>query len=202
MFFRKTTLMAIAPMLVIAAAIFTGGCGGKYVPAMDIDKTGLTADQKKTLKARKMHVPCRVEVQCASVLKCIDDGAFSDDSYSYPLRSILEASFRNGAHTLFEPAGAEIIDAFTLYITVHESSLDIDGDDTNYTLQLMVRFDEPGEKKIRSLAVRKQVQIPFNGGNRIPDAVYVACREAAYDVLERLSRDPKVRKTVARFEER
>ena len=202
MFLKKTTFMATLSLLVVSASIITGGCSGKYVPTMNLSKTGLTSAQKKTLKSRRMHVPCRVEVQCASVLKCVDDGAFSDDCYSYPLRSILEGSFRNGAHTLFEPAGAEIIDAFTLYVTVHESSLDIDGDDTNYTLQLMVRFDEPGEKKIRSLAVRKQIQIPFDGGNRIPDAVYVACREAAYDVLERLSRNPKVRKTVARFEDR
>jgi hypothetical protein len=200
---RRKQILVLAAMLMAAlSTVFTSGCSSRFVPAMELNKTGLTKQQQAKLKSRKMHVPCRVEVKCANVVKCIDDGIFSDEIYTYPLRSILESSFRNGTHTLFEPAGAEIIDAFTLYITVHESSLELDDDDTNYTLQLIARFDEPGEKKIKALAVRKHVQVPFKGGNNIPDAVYKACREAAYDVLERLSRDPKVRKTVARFEDR
>ena len=199
---RRKNLLYLTTLASAVLVLFAGGCCTKFVPAMELNKTGLTPQQQKVLKSRKMHVPCRVEVKCASVVNSIDDGCFSDEVYTYPLRSILESSFRSGGHTLFEPAGAEIIDAFTLYVTVHESSLELDGDDTNYTLQLVARFDEPGEKKIKALYVTKHVQIPFEGGNKIPDAVYEACREAAYDIMERLSRDPKVRKTVARFEER
>ncbi len=181
---------------------FTTGCGTTFMPPAEPSKSDMTATQSRTLSSRKIHVPCRVEVHCADSLVGLRDSFFFTDSYRYPLQDILTNSFRSAAFKVFDTPGGEVIDAFTLHVTVPESNLDIAWGKANYLINVIVRFNEPGEKKVVAKSFQKHVQLPLNGNNHVPDSVYSACRDVAYEALKDIVRSPKVQRTVKRFEDR
>jgi len=186
---------------IIAMASITG-CNTTYMPAANPNRSDLTGAQASQLSRRKIHVPLRVEVHCANSMVGQQDSAFFTDYFYYPLQDILTNSFKNAAYQVFDPPGAEVIDAFTLHITVPESNLDIAWGDANYCLQIIVRFNEPGEKKIMALSAKKYKKIEFPEKDKVPDAVYFACRDAAFDIMKKILNNPKTWRTVKRFEDR
>jgi len=189
-------------MLGMVIASFITGCNTTYMPTADPNRSDLTAMQARQLNRRKIHVPLRVEVHCSNSMVGQQDSTFFTDYFYYPLQDILENSFKNAAYQVFDPPGAEVIDAFTLIITVPESNLDVAWGAADYCLQIIVRFNEPGEKKILALATRKYQRISFPDKNKVPDAVYFACRDAAFDIMKKILANPKTWRTVKRFEDR
>ncbi|MDD3118853.1 MAG: hypothetical protein PHQ27_06725 [Victivallales bacterium] len=191
-------------LAVMALGIVWGfsGCNSTYMPPADPNMSDLTQEQAQEIGKRKIHVPCSVEVHCANSLSGQRDSAFFTDHYYYPLRAILVNSFRNAAYQTFEPAKGEVIDSFTIYVSVQESNLDVAWGNANYQLQLIVRFNEPGEKKIMATSISKSIQLPLVSSDKVPDAIYVACRDAAFEAMQRILDNPKLWKTVKRFEDR
>lgn len=190
-------ISAIAAM----AGLITG-CGTTFMPPVEPSKSDMSAEQSRTLSSRKIHVPCRVEVHCADSLVGLRDSFFFTDSYYYPLQEILSNSFKSAAYKVFDAPGGEVIDAFTLHVTVPESNLDVAWGKANYLIQVIVRFNEPGEKKVVAKSFQKHVQLPLNGNNHVPQSVYTACRDIAFDALKDIVKNPRVQRTVKRFEER
>lgn len=185
-----------------AVCLAAAGCNATYMPAADPNRSDLVPAQAQQINAKKIHVPCRIEVHCADSMVGQRDSFFYTDYYHYPLQQILTNSFKNAAYQVFDPPGGEVIDAFNLYVTVPESNLDVAWGKANYILHVIVRFDEPGEKKVIATSIAKHVQLPFPNHNQVPDAVYQACRDAAFEAMQRIIKDPKVHKTVRRFESR
>lgn len=196
----KKKLLFISAIALITG--FTTGCGTTYMPVAETSKSDMTAEQSRTLSTRKIHVPCRVEVHCADSLVGLRDSFFFTDIYYYPLQEILTNSFRSAAFKVFDTPGGEVIDAFTLHVTVPESNLDIAWGKANYLIHVIVRFNEPGEKKVVAKSFKKHVQLPLNGNNHVPESVYKACRDIAFEALRSIVRSPKVQRTVKRFEDR
>ena len=91
---------------------------------------------------------------------------------------------------------------FNLYVTVPESYLNISSDKAEYLLHVIVTFNEPGEKKITAWSVHKHLALPYTGNKTVPDAIYQATKEVAYEVLKKLTENPKVLRTVRRFEDK
>jgi hypothetical protein len=89
-----------------------------------------------------------------------------------------------------------------MHVTVPESNLDVAWGKASYRLHVIVKFNEPGEKKITALSISKHVQVPLTDENKVPDAIYTACREAAYDAMKDLLKNPKLWATIKRFEDR
>ena len=187
---------------IMGMGIILAGCNATYMPPADPNMSDLTPQQVQEIGKRKIHVPCAVEVHCDNSLSGQRDSAFFTDYYYYPLQSILSNSFRHAAYQVFEPAKGEVIDSFTAYVTVQESTLDVAWGKANYQLQIVVRFDEPGEKKIMAVSISKSVQLPLVDNDKVPDAIYVACRDAAFEAMQKLLANPKLWKTVKRFEDK
>lgn len=178
------------------------GCNAVYMPPADPGDSDLTKEQAMKIAKRKIHVPCRVEVHCSDSLVGYRDSLFFTDSYYYPLKAILSNSFTNAAYQVFDAPGGEILDAFTVHVTVPESNLDIAWGDANYVLQVIVRLDEPGEKRITAFSVQENIKMPVNDGSKVQEPVYIACRNAAFSAMEKILKSPKLWRTVKRFEER
>ncbi|OGV50335.1 MAG: hypothetical protein A2017_15315 [Lentisphaerae bacterium GWF2_44_16] len=188
--------------IIILAALFITGCNSTFMPPADPNMSDLTKEQIQEISKRKIHVPCRVEVHCPESLVGQRNSTFFTNYYYYPLNSILTNSFRSAAYQVFDPAGGEVIDAFTMHITVPESNLDVAWGKANYHLHVILKFNEPGEKKITALSIQKHIQVPFPNDNVVPEAVYSACRDAAYEAMKELLKNPKLWATIKRFEDR
>lgn len=187
-------------LLLILSLGLAAGCNSTYMPQVDPNQSDLTPEQIKAISKRKIQVPCSINIACADNFVGVRDSLFFTDYYHYPLRSILTNSFRSAAYQVFEPAQGEVIDAFNIYVTVQEANLDIAWGKANFVLQIVMRFDEPGEKKIMSAGISKSIQLPLTGNDKVPDAVYVACRDAAFDAMQKILENPRLWTTVKRFE--
>ena len=179
------------------------GCTSVVMPPADPNKSDLTKKQAAELSRRKLHVPCRVEVHCADSLVGNSTSVWNDyDRYYYPLQDILSNSFKNAAYTAFDQPGGEIIDAFTIYVTVPESRLKVSNGEAEYNVQVIVRFLEPGEKKVTALGLKEHYEASFINEEEVPPVVYDAARDLAYRTMKKLLSSPKVIRTVKRFEDR
>lgn len=194
----KKTFIALG----IISSLYLTGCNTTYMPVANANRSDLNPAQARQLSRRKIHVPCRVEVHCANSMVGEQDSFFFTDYFYYPLQDILTNSFKNAVYQVFDPPGGEVIDAFTLHITVPESDLDIAWGDANYCIQVIARFDEPGGKKIIALSAKKFQKVNFPRKNEVPDAIYFACRDAAFDIIKKILASPKTWRTVKRFEDR
>jgi hypothetical protein len=78
----------------------------------------------------------------------------------------------------------------------------MDSSEAVYNLSLNITFEEPGEKKLTTFTIEKHVAAPVgeNPAAMVPEAIYKAIREAAMDSIAKMKLDPKVVKTVRRFE--
>jgi len=179
------------------------GCTSVIRPSANPNESDLTKSQIAQLSKRKMHVPCRVEVHCPDSLVGNSSSMHSDyDRYYYPLQDILTNSFNSAIYAAFDQPGGEIVDAFTLYVTVPESRLSVGWSEAGYNVQIIVRLDEPGEKKITALSLKQHYEKPFANEKEVPPVVYFAARELAFKTLKKLQNNPKVIRTVRRFEDR
>jgi hypothetical protein len=178
------------------------GCNSTYIPPVDPNGSDLTPEQIKAISKRKIQVPCSITISCSDSFVGVRDSLFFNDYYHYPLRAILTNSFRHAAYQVFEPAQGEVIDAFNIYVTVQEANLDIAWGKANFVLQIIMRFDEPGEKKILSCSISKRAQVPLVSNDAVPDAVYMACRDAAFETMQKILENPRLWTTVKRFENR
>jgi hypothetical protein len=198
-------LKVIFPVFTVIAALMFAGCRTNHMPPANPNKSDLTAEQKGKLSARKMHVPCRIEVHCpaslvgdrSSIFSCFDH-----HFHYYPLQDILRNSFQSAAYSVFDQPGSEVIDAFTIYITVPESRLNVSGDEAEYFVNIIVTLNEPGEKKITAWSLSKRSEAPFFNENEVPPVIYEVCRDIAYETMMKLIKNPKVLRTVKRFEDR
>ena len=59
-----------------------------------------------------------------------------------------------------------------------------------------------GEKKVTAWSFQKHVKLPFPNDNEIPEAIYTCVRNLAYETLMKMVKNPKVLRTVKRFEDR
>ncbi len=177
------------------------GCSTTHTPPADPNMTDMTKEQAAQLSQKKFHVPCRVEIHCPDSLSG-DSDAFFDHYYQYPLQEILSNGFKSAIYCSFDQPGSEIVDAFNVYVTVPESRLLYTGGEAEYYLQIIVRFNEPGEKKITAFTLEKSFQGPVVNKNAIPDVVYEGAKNLAFMTIEKIIKDPKVLKTVKRFEDK
>jgi hypothetical protein len=179
------------------------GCTSVVMPAANPNKSDLTKKQAAELSKRKLHVPCRVEVHCADSLVGNTTSMWTDyDKYYYPLQDILTNSFQSAAYIAFDQPGGEIIDAFTIYVTVPESRLNVSNGKAGYNIQIIVRFLEPGEKKITALSFKKHYEAPFVNEEEVPPVIYEAARDLAFRTMKKFLSSPKVIRTVKRFEDK
>lgn len=181
---------------------FVGGCNSTFMPPADPNMSDLTPEQSQEICKRKIHVPCAVEIHCEDGFVGQRDSAFFTNYYHYPLKSILTNSMKNATYQVFDPAGGEVIDAFTMHVTVSESNLDVAWGKANYRLQIIVKLNEPGEKKVMTVSVNKTLQEPFPDENKIPDVIYKACRDASFEAMQQILKNPKLWTTVKRFEDK
>lgn len=188
--------------LMLVSVIGLTGCSSTFMPLADPARAELKDTQSQELAKRKFQVPCRVSVHCASSLVGLRDSAFFTDYYYYPLQDILRSSFTSATYKVFEPARGEIIDSFVMHVTVPESNLDIAWGKANYVIQVIVSFNEPGGRKVMAKSFMKHVQLPLKGNNEVPEAVYQACRDVAFEALSALVESPELQRTVKRFEDR
>ncbi len=191
--------LAVIPALALMAA----GCSSVYHMSNPASSTELSQAQKSSLLAKKSSVPCRVEVICPADMVGRYDTFFTSNVCHYPLEKIIEQSFSNAVYSSFEQPGGEVLDAFTLKVEVYKSELQMDSSEATYSLTLNVTFEEPGEKKVTSFSVDKSVTAPVTAAAAtVPDAIYNGVKEAAVDTISKLKLDPKVVKTVKRFEKK
>ncbi len=173
------------------------GCGSIFYLKHSPQGAEFSATQKSALTASKSNVPCRLEVICP------DDMVGQLGRFSlahYPLKQILKDTFSNAVYAAFNQPGGEVIDAFTLRVEVFKSELDMR--EEVYTLHLLVTLQEPGEKKILTLHQEKTVHGEVKSDNDVPDIIYIAAKELAVDSVKELKSNPKVIKTISRFEEK
>ena len=189
-------------LMAAVSAVSFCGCSSIYMPAVDPNKSDLTAEQTAALSKTKFKVPCRVEVHCPDSMVGSGPNTFTEDTYHYPLQEILRNGFGSAAGKIFESPRSEVIDAFTVYVTVPESQLVVSGGVAQYTLDVIVVLKEPGEKKIDAFELKKTVELPHENKKEVPAAIYKAVQEVAFESAKKLSANPKVMKTVKRFEDR
>jgi len=192
-----------ARTLLVSALIMGAGCSSVYHMSTVNSAAELSQQQKSSLIAKKYAVPCRVEVICPADMVGKYDTFFTSNVCHYPLDKILEHSYSDAVYTAFEQPGGEVLDAFTLKIEVYKSELKMDSSEAVYNLSLNVALDEPGEKKVTTFSVEKSVTAPIKDGNPgavVPEAIYKGVKEAVIDTIGKLKNDPKVVKTVKRFE--
>lgn len=190
-------------ILIPALALATAGCSSVYYMSNPGSGSELSQPQRSALLAKKSAVPCRVEVICPPDMVGRYETFFSSNTCHYPLEKILEQSFSNAVYSAFEQPGGEVLDAFTMKVEVYKSELNMDSSDATFNLSLNVTFEEPGEKKVTSFSIEKSVTADVkNGANVVPDAIYNGVKEAAIDTINKLKMDPKVVKTVKRFEKK
>lgn len=173
------------------------GCGSTFYLKHIPQGAEFSPSQKGVLAANKSNVPCRVEVICPDDMTG-DLGYFS--RAHYPLKQILKDTFSNAVYAAFNQPGGEVIDAFTLRVDVFKSELDMHSG--VYTLHLLVTLQEPGEKKILTLHQEKTVHGEVKSDFDVPDIIYIAAKELAIESVKELKTNPKVIKTVSRFEEK
>ena len=192
------TRLILIPVLALSA-----GCSSVYHMSNSGSLTELSAQQKSELLAKKSAVPCRVEVICPADMVGRYDTFFTSNICHYPLEKIIEQGFSNAVYSAFEQPGGEVLDAFTMKVEVYKSELDMDSSEATYNISLNITFEEPGEKKVTSFSIEKSVTAPVkNGAVMVPDAIYNGVKEAAVDTINKLKMDPKVVKTVKRFEKK
>ncbi len=182
---------------ILSMVLLTTGCGSTYYLKHAPQGSEFSAAQRGVLAAHKSNVPCRVEVICPDDMVG-ELGWFS--LAHYPLKQILKDTFSNAVYSAFNQPGGEVVDAFTLQVNVFKSELDMHAG--NYTLVLLITLQEPGEKKILTLQQEKTVHGEVSSDVLVPDIVYTAAKELAIDSVKELKGNPKVIKTVSRFEEK
>lgn len=181
----------------LSILLLSTGCGSIFYLKHSPEGAEFSAAQRGALVANKSNVPCRMEVICP------DDMVGQLGRFSlahYPLKQILKDTFSNAVYAAFNQPGGEVIDAFTIRVEVFKSELDMR--EEVYTLHLLVTLQEPGEKKILTLHQEKTVHGEVKSDHDVPDIVYIAAKELAVDSVKELKSNPKVIKTVSRFEEK
>ncbi|MFA6290628.1 MAG: hypothetical protein WC637_02540 [Victivallales bacterium] len=184
-------------LFTLSLLFFSTGCGSIFYLKHSPQGAEFSAAQKGVLAANKSNVPCRLEVICP------DDMVGQLGRFSlahYPLKQILKDTFSNAVYAAFNQPGGEVIDAFTLRIEVYRSELDMR--EGLYTLHLLVTIQEPGEKKILTLHQEKTVHGEVKSDFDVPDIVYLAAKDIAVESVKELKSNPKVIKTISRFEEK
>ncbi len=189
-------------MLAICAAVVLSGCGSTMFLRHNESLAQLGSQQKSALLAKKNNVPCRIEIICPDDMTGKYSSFFSSSIVHYPLKQILRDSFNNAVYCAFEQPGGEVLDAFTLKVDVFKSQLEMDSSDANYNLYLMVTFDEPGEKKVVTIRADKMLDGAAKGRGEVPPVIYTVAKDLAIDVIKQLKEDPKVVKTISRFEKK
>ncbi len=181
----------------VCTAVFAiTGCGSTYYLKHNTASTEFSSQQKATLTSKKFAVPCRVEIICPDDLT----GTNGSSVCHYPLKKILADVFSNATYAVFEQPAGEVIDAFTVKVEVFKSELDMD--EETYSLHLLVTLEEPGEKKILTLRADKMMHGECESETMVPDLVYSAAKELAVDVMKDFRNNPKVLRTVSRFEKK
>ncbi|HBC87718.1 MAG TPA: hypothetical protein DCZ94_12235 [Lentisphaeria bacterium] len=183
--------------LLVSATVLMTGCGSTYYLKHTPQGAEFSAAQRGVLTANRSNVPCRVEVICP------DDMVGELGHFSlahYPLKQILKDTFSNAVYASFNQPGGEVVDAFTLQVNVFKSELDMH--DETYTLVLLITLQEPGEKKVLTLQQEKTMHGEVKSDELVPDIVYDAAKELAIESVKELKTNPKVIKTVSRFEEK
>ncbi len=186
----------------IIATLFLSGCGSTLYMRHNESLAELSSAQKSALLAKKNNVPCRVEIICPDDMCGKYSTTFSSNVVHYPLKQILRDSFNSAVYCAFEQPGGEILDSFTLKVDVFKSQLDMDSSDAAYTLYLMVTLDEPGEKKVVTIRADKTLDGPVKHQKEVPTVIYDVAKDLAIDVIKQLKQDPKVIKTISRFEKK
>lgn len=186
-----------------AVAFLLAGCNSAYNLMMDPVQTDFSQTQAERLGARHFRIPCRVNIQCPETMIGIRDSLFFTDTYHYPLEMILDYTFKSIAFQVFDAPGNEVVDAFTLTVTVPESILDVSWGEGNYSLTAIIRFDDPREKRLTGFSITKQVTVPMpEDESEVPACIYTACKEVAFEAMQTIIKDPRVLKTIRRYEER
>jgi len=198
------SLKSLSGILAVTVAMLIGaGCSSVYHMSNAGGGTELSPQQKSALQAKKNSVPCRVEVICPSDMTGNYESTFSNSTCHYPLENILEQCFSNAVYCAFEQPAGEVLDAFTLKVEVYKSELHMDSSEATYNLSVNVIFEEPGEKKVTSFSLDKSITAPVSAGPKtVPPAIYDAVKAIAVDAIAKLKGDPKVVKTVKRFEQK
>lgn len=188
-------------VIILGVFLFSVGCAtNKHLPTADPNASDLTKEQRQQLAKTKFHVPCRISVHCMDSLVGYENNFFtSDHAYYYPLQTILKNSFKNAVYCVFDQPGAEVIDAFNIYITVPKSLLTVDGDDAEYIMSIIVTLNEPGEKKVSAWSFTKHKELPITNREKVPQVVYDVARDLAFETMLEIINNPKVKRTVNRF---
>ncbi len=179
------------------------GCNSVYNLKMNPEQTDFQQNQIRQLEARHFRIPCRINIQCPETMVGIRDALFFTDTYRYPLDMILDYTFKSIAFQVFDAPGNEVVDSFTLTVTIPESILDVAWGEGNYSLTAIIRFDDPREKRLCGFSLSRQVTVPMpENKDEVPACIYTACREIAFDAMKMIVKDPRVLKTIRRYEER
>jgi hypothetical protein len=188
--------------LLPALMALCAGCSSVYHMQVDNSSAMLSSQDRGALTKKKFAVPCRVEVICPGDMVGKYDTFFTGNLCHYPLETIIERVFSDAVYAAFEQPGGEVLDSFTMKVEVFKSELKMDSSEAVYNLSLNITFEEPGEKKLTTFTIEKHVAAPVgeNPAAMVPEAIYKAIREAAMDSIAKMKLDPKVVKTVRRFE--
>lgn len=179
------------------------GCNSVYNLKMNPEQTDFQQNQIRQLEARHFRIPCRINIQCPETMVGIRDALFFTDTYRYPLDMILDYTFKSIAFQVFDAPGNEVVDSFTLTVTIPESILDVAWGEGNYSLTAIIRFDDPREKRLCGFSLSRQVTVPMpENKDEVPACIYTACRKIAFDAMKMIVKDPRVLKTIRRYEER
>ena len=189
-------------IFITLCTITISGCGSTMFLRHNEGLAQLASSQKSALLANKNNVPCRLEIICPDDMTGRYSTLFSSKVVHYPLKQILRDSFNSAVYCAFEQPGGEVLDSFTLKVDVFKSQLDMDSSSASYSLYLMVTLDEPGEKKVLTVRADKTLNGPIKDEMDVPSVVYATAKELAIDVIKQLKEDPKVIKTISRFEKK
>lgn len=193
----------LSGILLGLSIVALSACTSNHLPPADPAQADLTKSQIGQLSQKKLHVPCRVEVHCPDNLKGDSNAFWRDHYYTYPLQEILTNSFQSAIYAAFDQPGSEVVDAFTVYVTVPDSRLlYTGGGESEYHLQIIVRFDEPGEKKVTAFSLDQSFEGTTTNYDTVPPVIYDASRTLAYRAIDMMTKNPKVIKTVKRFEDK
>ena len=151
----------------------------------------------------KQGVPCRLLAPETSNDMVGQNKSFWDNTpfgyrvlYHYPLRDIMEDSFKNMVYEIFIPPGGNVLESFELSIKPSLSQMQIYDDTVNYRLDIYATFSEPGGKLVESFHLNESASGKLTSADKVPDIVYQTVNKLALELMRKMLDSKKVVETI------
>lgn len=198
----KTDVLKLNAKIFFSAVMIISSCVGcttQYRQEMDASKTEPGISEKSSLTGKKFDVPLKIAVTASNDAVGQSGSFMGQNIYHYPLRQLLETSYKAAMYNSFKTPDGEMVNAFELHLEPQCSILTTSGDTAKYRLTLYVSFYEPGSRKIVSFCIDKENSGPVGDYNQVPDVVYQTIKELAVETVRQISISPIATQVMSRY---